>query len=128
MLPDFSLLQKLQQHAWFNLQPLCVYGDPVYPISVHLQSPFRDTNLNDGQDWYNKAMSSVRVSVERLLGLVSFYFKFVDFKKMQRIGVSAVSKVYIVCSILQNAHTCFYGNVISETFNLESTHIRDYFH
>ena len=32
---------------------------------------------------------------------------------MQIIGVSAIGKVYIVCSILENAHTCLYGNLIS---------------
>ena len=41
--------------------------------------------------------------------------------------MSPVGKVYIVCSILQNAHTCLYGNLISETFELEPSSIRDYF-
>ena len=72
-------------------------------------------------------MSSVRTSVEWLSGLVSNYFKFVEFKKMQRTGMSPVGKVYIVCSILQNAHTCLYDNLISETFELEQPSIRDYF-
>ena len=85
MLADSGLLQKLQQHAQFNLQPLCVYGDPTYPIYMHLQSSFRGANQNDAQGRYKKAMSSVRVSVEWRFGLVSYYFKFVDFKKMQRI-------------------------------------------
>ena len=119
MLADSDLLQKLQQHVWFNLQPLCVYGDPAYPISVH---------SNDAQGRYNKVISSVIVSVEWLFGLVSNYFKFVNFKKMQRIGVSVAGKVYIVCSILPNAHTCLYGSLTSETFNLEPPHIPDYFH
>ena len=119
MLADSGLLQQLQQHAWHNQQPLCIYGDPVYPLSVHLQSPFRGANLIP--------ISSLRVSVEWLFGLVSNYFKFIDFKKMQRIGVSPVAKVYIICSLLQNAHTCLYGNLISENFNLNPPQIRDYF-
>ena len=74
-------------------------------------------------------MSSVRTSVEWLFGLVSNYFKFVDFKEMQKIGMSPVGKVYIVCSILQNAHTCLYlySNLSSETFELEPLSMRDYF-
>ena len=59
-------------------------------------------------------MSSVRTSVKWLFGLLSNYLKFVDFKKMQRFGMSPVRKIYIVCSILQNAHTSLYGNLISE--------------
>ena len=129
MLADSSLLQQLQQHAWFHITNLYVsMGDLAYPISVYLQSLFSGANLNDAQDQYNQAMSSVRVSVEWMFGLVSNYFKFVDFRKVQRIGVSAVEKVYIAWSILQNAHTCLYGNLISETFNLEPPHIQDYFH
>ena len=72
-------------------------------------------------------MSSVRTSVEWVFGLVSNYFKFVVFKKMQRIGMIPVGKVYIACSILQNAYTCLYGNLISETFELKPSSIRDYF-
>ena len=72
-------------------------------------------------------MSSVRASVEWLSGLVLNYFKFVDFKKMERIGMSPIVNVYIVSSILQNEHTCLYGNLISETFELEPPLIRDYF-
>ena len=127
MLADSSLLQQLQQHAWHNQQPLCIYGDPAYLLSVHLQSPFTGANLNPLEERYNQAMSSVGVSVEWLFGLVSNYFKFIDFKKMQRIGVSHVAKVYIICSLLQNAHTCLYGNLISENFNLNPPQIRDYF-
>ena len=36
MLADSGLFQQLQQHAWHNQQPLCIYGDPAYPLSVHL--------------------------------------------------------------------------------------------
>ena len=127
MLADSGLLQQLQQHAWHNQQPLCIYGDPAYPLSVHLQSSFRGANLNPLEERYNQAMSSARVSVEWLFGLVSNYFKFIDFKKMQRIGVSPVAKVYIICSLLQNAQTCLYGNLISENFNLNAPQIRDFF-
>ena len=72
-------------------------------------------------------MSSVRVSVEWLFGLVKNYFKFIDFKQMQRIPMSLVGKVHVVCALLQNAKTCLYGNIISEAFNMESQNIRDYF-
>ena len=127
MLAESGLLNQLQQHAWSNNNPLCIYGDPAYPLRVHLQAPFRGANLTQDQKRFSTAMSSVRTIAEWLFGLVSNYFKFVDFKKMQRIGMSPVGKVYIVCSILQNAHTCLYGNLTSETFELEPPSIRDYF-
>ena len=105
----------------------CIYGDPAYPLRAHLQAPFRGAALTQNQRDFNKDMSAVRVTVEWLFWLVSNYFKFIDFKKMQRIGMSRVGKVYIVCSILQNAHTCLYGNQISETFEIDPPAIRNYF-
>jgi len=51
-------------------------------------------------------MSRVRVSVEWDFGDVLNYFKFVDFKKNLKIGVSAVGKIYTVSALLRNAMTC----------------------
>ena len=56
------------------------------------------------QKCHHKANSSVRVSLEWLFGLVKNQ-KFIDFKQMQRIGMSPVGNVIIVCSLLQNANT-----------------------
>ena len=44
-------------------------------------------------------MSSVKVSVESLFVLVEKYFKFIDFKQMQRTDMSPVGKVYTVCAL-----------------------------
>ena len=71
---------ELQQHAFSpNGIPLCVYGEPAYPLRVHVQTPFRNHPLTDEMIVYNKSMSSVRVSVEWLFGEIVKYFKFVDF-------------------------------------------------
>ena len=59
MLQQSNVLQDLQLIAWVNGQPLCLYGDPAYPISVHLLSPFRTPNGQNQRD-FNKAMSEVR--------------------------------------------------------------------
>ena len=72
-------------------------------------------------------MSEQCVSVEWLFGLLSNYFRFIDFKKMQKLGLSPARKVYIICALLQNAHTCLYGNMISDYFNLESPSLQEYF-
>ena len=82
MLYESGLLQKLQQNAWHNGIPLCLYGDPAYPLKVHLQGPFQNVNLTAAQQAYNKDMSALRVSVEWIFGLVTNYYKFEDFKKM----------------------------------------------
>lgn len=55
MLAESELLRKLQNHS-FNLQgePLCIYGDPAYPLRVHLQSCFRGAQLTPEQELWNK--------------------------------------------------------------------------
>lgn len=64
-------------------------------------------------------MSSVRSSVEWLFGDIVNYFKFIDFKKNLKIGLSSVGKMYIVCALLRNALTCLYGNTTSEFFGFD---------
>ena len=104
ILAESGLLAQLQQHAWFRNYGLSIYEDPAYPLSIHLQAPFRGAHLTDERKRYNKAVSSVRVSVEWLFGLVKNYFKFIDFKQMQRTGMCPVGKVYFVCALLQTVH------------------------
>ena len=69
MLADSRLLDDLEQFA-FNAagQPLCVYGDPAYPLRIHLQQPFKYGVLTPQMEEYNHRMSAVRTSVEWLFG------------------------------------------------------------
>ena len=82
MLADSGLLNALEQHAFSPAgQPMCVYGDPAYPLRVHLQAPFRNAVMAPHMREYNARMSATRVSVEWLFGDIINYFKFMDFKK-----------------------------------------------
>ena len=72
-------------------------------------------------------MSEVRVAVEWLFGDIVNYFKFIDYKKNLKIGLSSVGKMYLVCAILRNALTCLYGNATSEFFRLDPPTLADYF-
>ena len=67
MLADSGLLQLLQQHAFStHAQPMCLYGDPAYPLRIHLQAPYKDAVLTPQQQAFNTSMSKVRLSVEWL--------------------------------------------------------------
>ena len=46
--------------------PLCLYGDPAYPLRVHLQGPFKGAIITPQMQAFNSAMSIVRISVEWL--------------------------------------------------------------
>ena len=128
MLADSGLLRDLEQHAFSTTrEPVALYGDPAYPLRVHLQVPYRGAGITLRMELYNKAMSAVRMSVEWLFGDIINYFKFLDFKKNLKISLSAVGKMYIVCAIFRNALTCMYGNPTSEYFALDPPTIQDYF-
>ena len=128
MLADSGLLRELQQYAFSPTgDASCVYGDPVYPLRIHLQAPFRDRVLTPQMQAYNASMSRVRTSVEWLFGDVINYFKFLDFRKNLKIQLSCVGKIYVVCALLRNALTCLYGNQTSNFFGLEPPTLQGYF-
>ena len=65
MLHKSSLYDLLQQHAFSTTgQHMCLYGDPAYPLQVHLQGPFKHANLTADEHAFNLSMSAVRTSVE----------------------------------------------------------------
>ena len=128
MLSDSRLLHNLEHFA-FNPagQPLCVYGDPAYPLRIHLQGPFKFGVLTLQMEQYNKAMSAVRSSVEWLFGDVVNSFKFLDFKKKLKLLFSSIGKMYVVSVLLRNALTCLYGNETSNYFDLSPPSLQEYF-
>ena len=72
-------------------------------------------------------MSQVRVEVEWIFGDVINYFKFLDFKKDLKIGLSAVGKMYMSCAVIQNAYTCLYGCTTSKYFEIDPLVLEEYF-
>ena len=102
MLAESRLLDNLQRHAVSPTgQPMCIYGDPAYPVRDHLQlqAPFRNVALTPQMHAFKTSMSSVCSCVEWLFGDIVNYFKFIDFKKNQKIRLSSVGKTYIVCAL-----------------------------
>ena len=128
MLADSSLPNQLQQHSFYTGgRPLCIYGDPAYPLRVHLQSGFRGANITREEELSNSKMSSVRQTVRWIVGDIVNFFKFLDFKKNLKIGLSPVDKMYIVSVLLRNARSCFYGTITSKYFECKPTIIEEYF-
>ena len=129
MLRESGLLTSLENCSFSpEGNAMCIYGDPAYPHRLHLQAPFRAAiRLTEEQTEFNRAMSAVRVSVEWVFGDIVNFFKFLDFKKNLKIHLSAVGKMYIVCALLTNAHTCLYGSLTSKYFNLDPPSLNNYF-
>ena len=69
MLMDSGLLVDLERRVYStNGQAMCVYGDPAYPLRIHLQAPYRGAQITEQMKLFNKSMSATRVSVEWLFG------------------------------------------------------------
>ena len=110
MLALSQLLPQLRIHSFdTNDNVLCIYGDPAYPATQQIQSPYQGAMLTALQKEWNKSMSQVRVSVEWIFGDIVNYFKFLDFKKNLKIHLSAVGKMYITCALLHNSRAILYG-------------------
>ena len=54
------------------------------------------------------------------------YFKFIDFKKNQKLGLQAVGLQYRACALLQNMRTCLYGSQSSEFFDFPPPALEEY--
>ena len=121
MLAMSNLYPLLVQHSITpNGTPLCIYGDPAYPIRTQLKCPFPCRfALNPQQKEFNKAMSNGRTAVEWVFGEIVRYFVFMDFKNKLKVQLSAVGKMYSVCALLTNAHTCLYKSTTSDYFGVE---------
>ena len=76
---------------------------------------------------FNSSMSKVRVTVEWMFGEVINNFKFTDFNKNLKIGLSCVGKFYRVSAILTNAHPCLYKNNFSQHFAIDPPLLEEYF-
>ena len=72
-------------------------------------------------------MSQLRVSVEWIFGKILDYFKFLDFKNGLKLQPSAIGKMHIVCTLMQYARTCMYGNETASFFDLNPVATEDYF-
>ena len=105
MLRKSGLLTNLEQVAFHNNHPLCLYGDPAYPFGVHLQAPLRNVETTLEMQEFNREMSRVRVSVELMFENITKYFSFVDFYTQMKLHLSPIGKIYFVAALLQNTYT-----------------------
>ena len=105
-----------------------IYADPAYPQRIHLQCPFAcRQEPTPAQHAFNQSISEVRVSLEWVFGNVVNYFKFTDFKKNFKSGMSTVGKIYTVCALRHNALTCLYGNKRSTFLDVKPLTLEEYF-
>ena len=52
-----------------------LYGDPAYPVRIHLVVPYRGAGVTPRMEELNNSMSSVRTSVGWIFGDIINYLK-----------------------------------------------------
>ena len=110
MLSASGLQRKLANIKTQDGSPYVIYGDPAYGVSSTILAPYRGSQLTPQQEDFNRAMSSVRVSVEWTFGKVVTNFAYLDFKQSNKVLLQPIGKYYLVAAILTNCHTRLYGS------------------
>ena len=126
MLSVSGLTEKLRRLNRPNGEPYVIYGDPAYGVTRNILAPYRGIHLTSQEKEFNRAMSSVRVSVEWTFGKVVQYFAYLDFKKNQKILLQPVGKFYLVGALLTNCHTCLYGSLTTSFFGVQPPSLETY--
>ena len=121
MLVESHLLNYLEQYAISPGGQQSVYGDPAYIHFMHIYK-----HLSVMLFWHKKCVYSIPPWV--LFGDILNYFKFVDFKKNLKIGLSSIVKMYVVsvllCAMQWHVFIIIRHPVI---FNLEPPTLQEYF-
>lgn len=103
-----------------------IYGDPAYPLSSFIISPFGGSRTTLEQEEFNKSMSSVRETVEWGFSRVVANFAFLDFKKNLKLEIQDIGHYYPIGVLLTNCYSCLNDNQISIFFNLPSPSLSVY--
>ena len=93
MLSVSGLTEKLRRLNRPNGEPYVIYGDPAYGVTRNILAPYRGIHLTSQEKEFNRAMSSVRVSVEWTFGKVVQYFAYLDFKKKSEDTLAACRQI-----------------------------------
>jgi nuclease HARBI1 len=128
MLRESGLYEQLETYANCDGHPMHLYGDPAYPLTSYILSPYKGSQVNNDEAEFNRRMSSVRECVEWGFGKIVSLFAFVDFKKNQKIFLQPIGRMYVVAALLTNCHTCIYGSQTSMFFNCPPPTLENYLH
>ena len=72
MLAESHLHDSLERNAISTTgEAMYIYGDPAYPLRIHLHAPFRNRVLTPQMLAYNSSMSAVRTAVRGCFGTLS---------------------------------------------------------
>ena len=112
-----------------SLYMFTIFADAGYAASAFMQTPFKrlgGTNT-PAERTVNLFTSRVRIVVEWGYGRTAQLWKHIDTCARMQLGLRSVGKLYVIATILTNAHCCAYGSATSRYFGLQPPTMREYF-
>jgi hypothetical protein len=119
-------LSKIDQKMHLLPPRSFVYGDQAYQVRPWLLSPYRGLNKPHYQRRWNRAMRTVRISVEHGFKIITTLWAHLKFIPAQKIFTTPVARHYVVCTALANMHNCLYPNQVSQHFDLAPPTLEEY--
>ena len=107
-------------------QRLFLYGDSAYMTLNWVFGPYLGAALTEGQREFNRELSSIRISVEQIIGRTQSLWSGTAFKIGLKSGLMPVAAFFEVSALLTNCHTCLHGNLISSRFSLAPPSLQEY--
>lgn len=126
ILAQSNFMERMQAISDLTPAGCYLYGDPAYPLTRLIVCGWKHRNLTQDQDKFNRAMSSVRISVEWGFAILKSKWAFIDFSKNLQVFSNCPGKIILAAFILTNAHTCLYGNQISKKFGVRPPPLAEY--
>lgn len=108
------------------LKRFCIYGDSGYNRRWYIEVPHQGSNLSAAQSAFNRAMSSVRITVEWIFKEVKLYFPTMDYKRKLKVHEAPVGLLYTSCMLLCNMRNCIYRNQVARYFECDPPKLEEY--
>lgn len=71
-------------------------------------------------------MAPLRIAVEWGFGKIVSLWPFLDYRKKHQVLLSPIGLYFGVGNVLTNMHTCLYGSIISNAFDMEPPPLESY--
>jgi hypothetical protein len=103
------------------------FGDAIYIEDTHIDTFVKDPDT-EFEKAYNGGMRRVRVSNEQAYQVTDQINPFItDKRSFKLLHNMNLRYVYVVATLVRNAGTCLYGNVISSYFRCDPPRLFEYF-
>ncbi len=120
-----GVLDKLDRIFKKKLRQYYLFGDKAYIHQRHVMSPYVGWT-SDNDTWFNKRMSSARVTVEHSFGRTQNLWISNAFKQQLKMGLQPVGDLYQAAILLTNCYTCLRGNEDATRFQIRPPNIHQY--